>query len=173
MNQQNQNQQKKPVDWDELYPGRFIKAGELHGKKVTLTIADVTTEELVGDNGKKVKGILSFRETPKAIALNRTNGTCLREMFGRKLSEWVGKRVTIFPDVWNGEPAIRIWGSPDISSDMSIEVALPRRRPIPMTMHRVLPANGRQPQQQTRREVNPTRTNDDEMDGEPGANDEP
>ena len=35
----------KPVDWDELYPGRFLKAGEFKGKKPTLTIAAVNIEE--------------------------------------------------------------------------------------------------------------------------------
>jgi hypothetical protein len=171
---QNQQQPKKPVDWDELYPGRFLKAGELHGKKVTLTISDITTEELVGDSGKKVKGILAFKETPKAIALNRTNGTCLREMFGRKLSEWIGKRITIFPGEWNGEPCIRIWGSPDIQQDMSIEVALPRRRPIPMTMHVVRPSNGQQrPQQTQQRQTQRREEPADDLDPEPGANDGP
>lgn len=126
---------KKPVDWDELYPGRFIKAGELKGKRVTLTIASVDLDELVGDNGKKVKGVISFRETPKQLALNRTNGVCLKEMFGRSIPAWEGKKIVIFPDTWNGEPCIRIWGSPDIDADKQIEVALPRRRPIPMTMH--------------------------------------
>jgi hypothetical protein len=49
----------KPVDWDELYPGRFIKAGEFKGKKPTLTIKDVDVESLAGDDGKeKVKGII-------------------------------------------------------------------------------------------------------------------
>lgn len=149
---------KKPVDWDELYPGRFLKAGELLGKKATLTIKSVELEELVGDSGKKVKGVISFRETPKQIALNRTNGVCLREMFGRKIPEWEGKRVTIFPGEWNGEPCIRIWGSPDIQADMQIEVALPRRRPIPMTMHAV------------RKEAPRARVTTDEMDPEPGSN---
>lgn len=133
---------KKPVDWDELYPGRFLKAGELNGKKVTLTIADIDLEELEGDAGKKVKGVLSFKGTPKQIPLNKTNGICLREMFGRKVTEWIGKRITIYPGEWNGEPCIRIWGSPDIPEDRQIEVSLPRRRPIPMTLHAVKQQQG-------------------------------
>lgn len=128
---------KKPVDFDELYPGRFIKAGELLGKQVTLTIASVDLDELEGEKGKKVKGIITFEKTPKQLVLNRTNGTCLREMFGRQIPGWVGKRITLFPSEWNGEPCIRIFGSPDIQNDMQIEVALPRRRPIAMTMHAV------------------------------------
>jgi hypothetical protein len=126
---------KKPVDWDELYPGRFLKAGLFGDKKVTLEITDVDAEALEGDKGKKVKGVVSFRGTDMQLALNRTNGVCLREMFGRKVQEWIGKRVTLFASEWNGEPCIRVWGSPDIASDMNIEVALPKRKPTRMTMH--------------------------------------
>lgn len=134
---------KKPVDFDELYPGRFIKAGELQGKKVTLTIQSVDLDELEGDAGKKIKGIVSFTETGKSLALNKTNGICLRAMFGRKLSDWEGKRVTLFPSTWNGEDCIRIWGSPDIAADEEIVVQLPRKKPIKMLMHRVEKSNGR------------------------------
>lgn len=127
----------KPVDYDQLYPGRFLKAGELLGKKVTLTIADVDLEDLVGEDGKpKAKAILSFRETPKMLVMCKTNGLCIREMFGKELANWIGKRVTIFPDTWNGEPCIRIWGSPDIEADLDVQVTLPRRRPFTKTMHR-------------------------------------
>lgn len=126
----------KPVDWDELYPGRFLKAGELQGKKVTLTMVDIDTEELADDEGKKkVKGIIAFKETPKQIPLNKTNGLCIRAMFGRKLSDWSEKRITLFADKWNGEDCIRIWGSPDITENMEVEIKLPRRKPSMMTMH--------------------------------------
>lgn len=135
---------KKPVDWDELYPNRFIKAGELRGKPATLTIDSVNVEELESDSGKKVKGVIGFRETTKSLALNKTNGICLRAMFGRKLSDWEGKRVTLFPSTWNGEDCIRIWGSPDIERDEEIVVQLPRKKPIKMTMHRVEKSNGRE-----------------------------
>lgn len=129
---------EKPTDWDQLYPNRFLKAGELQGKKVTLTISSVDTEELVDDEGKKkVKGIIAFKETPKQIPLNKTNGLCLRAMFGRKVQEWVGRKATIFAGQWNGEDAIRIWGSPEIEKDEELEIKLPRRKPFMMTMHKV------------------------------------
>lgn len=135
----------KPVDWDQLYPGRFLKAGEFLGRKVTLTIADVELDELEGDKGKKVKGVISFRETARQLCLNRTNGICLKAMFGRKLAEWEGKRVTLFPGNWNGEECIRVWGSPDIPKDEEIIVDLPRKKPIKMTMHRVTKAAEKPP----------------------------
>lgn len=127
----------KPVDWDELYPGRFLKAGELKGKNVTLRIASVDLEKLVGDKGEQIKGVLTFEKTDKHLALNKTNGICLKEMFGKKVQEWVGKRVTLFPSQWNGEDCIRIFGSPDIAADKKIIVQLPRKRPIEMLMHKV------------------------------------
>jgi hypothetical protein len=128
---------EKPVDWDELYPNRFLKAGELKGRRITMTIADVDTDLLVSDDGKeKIKGFLSFEKTTKQVVLNKTNGLCLRSMFGKKLSEWLGKRVIFYPDKWNGEDCIRIWGSPDIADELDVEIKLPRRKPFNMRMHK-------------------------------------
>lgn len=126
----------KPVDWDELYPGRFLKAVDFKGKPVTLKIAEVKIEELVGDKGPQVKGVISFERTEKQWALNKTNGICLKEMFGRKVQEWVGRQVTLFPSQWDGEDCIRVYGSPELEADREVVVALPRRRPFKMTMHR-------------------------------------
>lgn len=131
----NEKQFKKPVDFDELYPGRFIKSGEFQGKKVTLTIADVNIEELGMDAQKKIKGVISLRETQKQWVLNRTNGECLKAMFGRRVTDWVGKRVTLFPMEYQGETAIRVWGSPELAADMTVTIALPRKRPFDMVMH--------------------------------------
>lgn len=147
---QQQKSFPKPVDWDELYPGRFIKAGEFKGKKPTLTITDVKVDELIGDKGPQVKGVISFKETEKQWALNKTNGICLKEMFGRKVQEWVGRRVTLFASTWDGEECIRVWGSPELADDREVTIALPRKRPFAMTMHKVVsgspravpPANG-------------------------------
>jgi len=138
---------KKPTVFDQLYAGRFLKAGELLGKKVTLTISDVDLEELQGDDGaKKAKAIISFRESEKKLVACKTNGLCIKEMFGKELKGWLGKRITIFEDVWNGEPCIRIWGSPDIAADFEVTVTLPRRRPFKKPMHKVdVPARSREP----------------------------
>ncbi len=125
----------KPVDWDELYPGRFIKAGDFKGKNVTLTISFVKIEELVGDKGPQIKGVIGFEKTEKHWALNKTNGLCLKAMFGRKVQDWVGKRVTLFASMWDGEQCIRVFGSPELKQDMPVTIALPRKRPFEMTMH--------------------------------------
>ena len=129
----------KPTSYDQLFPGRFIKAPELLGKKVTLTMLDIELEDLQGDDGKpQTKCIISFKETPKKLVACKTNGLCIKEMFGKELKNWIEKRITLFEDSWNGEPATRVWGSPDIAADMEITVSLPRRRPFKKTLHKVL-----------------------------------
>jgi hypothetical protein len=132
---------RKPVSFDELYPGRFLKAADLRGKHVTVRIADIALEELEGEKGAKVSGIIFLHGTDKQIVLNRTNGYCLKAMFGKTLSDWIGKRVTIKPDTTklgrDTVDCIRIHGSPDIAEDMKATITLPRRKPFDMTMHAV------------------------------------
>lgn len=131
----------KPVNWDELYPGRFLKASDFKGKQVTLRISAVNLEELASDDGgAKVKGVISFEKTEKMLALNRTNGICLKAMFGKKVQDWVGRYVTLMPTEVKAfgqvEDAIRVYGSPEIPRDVEISVQLPRKKPTRMTMHR-------------------------------------
>jgi hypothetical protein len=128
------------MDFDKLFPGRFLKAADLNGKEVTLTISAVVTDELVGDKGTEVKGLLSFAGKKKQLVLNKTNGLCLKQMFGRETDEWVGKRVTIFPTTFNDEPCIRVKGSPDIAKDITFDLKLPRKAPRSTTLIKTTPS---------------------------------
>ncbi|UOF77350.1 hypothetical protein [Caudoviricetes sp.] len=133
---------KKPKNYDDLYPGRFLKAGNFNGRKVTLTIKDYDLETLEGENGeKKAKAIIHFEETPRALVACKTNGLCFKAMFGADLTAWVGKKVFLYPAEWNGEPAIRVWGSPEIANDIDVEIKLPRRKPFRMVMRKTLPTD--------------------------------
>jgi hypothetical protein len=136
------NATRAVADFDELYPNRFLKAGQLKGQKVTLTIASVHSEELEGETGKKWRGVMTFAGKDAQLVLNRTNGECLKSMFGRTVKDWIGKRITLFASEWNGEPCIRIWGSPDIDRDKTISIQLPRRKPTQMVMHATGKVNG-------------------------------
>lgn len=141
----------KPMDYDELFPGRFLKAGLFKGKKVTLTIADVETEELPQDTGKdKVRGVISFKETERQLVLNSTNGQCFKAMFGRKVQDWVGKSVTLCAetDKFGRETveAVRVYGGPDIDADMSVDIQLPRRKPKSRVLHCTRANGGRRKQ---------------------------
>jgi hypothetical protein len=111
MNDEIKSTKKKVVNFDQLYAGRFLKAGELLGKKPTLTIDEVYLEKLKGEDGsEKNKAILSFKETEKALVACKTNGLCIKAMFGKLINDWEGKRITLFEDSWNGEPCDRASG---------------------------------------------------------------
>lgn len=125
---------RKPVEFDELYPNRFLKAGTLRGKPATLTIVDVDLEALPQDNGKdRTRGILSFAETEKQLVLNKTNGECLRAMFGKRVPDWLNRKITIVPstDRFGSKTVdcIRVAGSPDIESAIEVEITMPRKKP--------------------------------------------
>jgi hypothetical protein len=85
------------MDYDQLFPGRFLKSGELNGKDVTLTIDSIKLEEMEDQKGKRMKPIIAFRERKKEWVLNRTNAECLKAMWGRDTNDWLGKRVTLWP----------------------------------------------------------------------------
>ena len=131
-----------PDTYSELYPGRFLKADMLKGKKVTLTIKNIDIEDLVGDKNKaEPKVIVSFVERPLEYVMPKTNGFCLKRMFGNNPHEWISKRVTWFGTTCkfgrDDVDCLRIWGSPDIPEDMSITIPQGRKKPLEMTMHRV------------------------------------
>jgi hypothetical protein len=133
----NEKAPKKPQSYSDLFPGRFLKADQFHGKKVTLTILDADLEELEGEDGKKQKCILTFMETPFKLVTCKTNGIAIREMFGTTLSNWIGKRVVLYPEKWRGdEEAIRVWGSPDIADDIRFTFRLARKGKQTRTLHK-------------------------------------
>lgn len=169
-NDSNEKPLPKPTDFDQMYPGRFIKAGDFGGKQVTLRISAVDIAKLVSDKGPQVKGIVSFDRTEKQWCINKTNGECVKAMFGRNPQAWIGKRVTLFAGDHNGEPCIRVWGSPDIDADFEVLIQLPRKFPFRMTMHRTGPARAAAAPAQ--RQEPAQRTPAPVVEREPGADDE-
>ena len=129
--------------WKEAKKSRFLSADLLAGKRVTLTIAAAVVTQIESDEDGTVESglIVRFRETPKEWRMNSTNGQCLAALFGEDPQASVGHRVTIYPartrygklDV----DGIRVWGSPELSTDRVVEIILPQRRPQKMTLHAV------------------------------------
>ena len=80
---------------DDFFKGRFLKASDLAGKPLTLTIAEVSREELDGLQ----KPIISFEEHDQQLALNKTNLESLVDLTRTKrMSDWVGRRITLVPE---------------------------------------------------------------------------
>jgi len=145
-----EQERKKPVDYNELFPGRFLKAGLFIGKTPTFTIADITTEDLPQEKGAdRTRGIVAFRETKLQLVLNSTNGQCLKAMFGRAVKDWIGKRVTLCTEKDrdpNGKgmvDAVRVLGSPDLAVNLEIDIKMPRRKPKVRQLVKTDPAQRR------------------------------
>lgn len=143
------------MDYDQLFPGRFLKSGEFNGKDVCLTIANIRLEELPDEQrGTRTRGVIGFRETKRELVLNRTNGESIKAMFGRDTNDWIGKRIVFYPaphvDSFTGEKgtAIRVRGSLDIAQDVKFDLRLPKRRPVPMVMRALGRKQQQAPQQQ-------------------------
>lgn len=124
------------MHFDQLYPKRFMKAGQFGGKELTMRITGVMVEELKKDESgdkKETKAILSFARTKTQMVLNRTNGECLKAMFGVETDNWIGKLVTFYPcpmkDPFTGENivAIRVRGSPEIAATKRWTVRLGKK----------------------------------------------
>jgi len=132
-----------PHTYSELYPGRFLKSDLFKGKKVTLTIKNIDVEELTGEKGKEPKVVVSFVERPLEYVMPKTNGFCLKRMFGNNPHGWLGKRVTWYPTTTKfgreTVDCIRVWGSPDIDEDMPITIPQGRKKPLEVVMHKVKP----------------------------------
>jgi len=124
------------LTFDQLFPGRFIKAGEMHGKPVTLTIKSIYLDEMEREDGtEKAQAIVTFKEIKREWALNRTNASCLRAMWGDDTDKWLGKRVSLYPEADTSGLAesgvcLRVKGSPDLDKTITAQIKLPRRRPI-------------------------------------------
>lgn len=131
------------TNYGELYPGRFIKAVDLGKNKTVLTIDRVVADSLEGDRGVERKVIVIFREIPQAWVMSKINGTCLKAMFGTDVRAWSGKRVCLFatdqimpmPTAKGDDRyCIRVYGSPDLERDVTVEFKVPKRKPIVMTL---------------------------------------
>ena len=130
------------MNWEIMFPGKYLKSAEMQGKDVTLTIKSVVLDDLPEEKGgTRKRGVVAFNETPKLVVLNRTNGTCLAKMFGPETNGWHGKRVTFFPapftDPFTGEvgTAIRVRGSPELKAPIEFSAKIGRKQ-VPMKLVR-------------------------------------
>lgn len=123
------------MNWEAMFPGKYIKSAEFAGKDITLTIKSVVLEELPDDNGgTKKRGVIYFNETPRALVINRTNATAIKSMFGPETNSWAGHKVTLwaspFTDPFTGEAitAVRVRGSPELDATKEFQAKIGRKQ---------------------------------------------
>jgi hypothetical protein len=80
---------------EEFFPSKHLKATDLDGKEVRVTIANVEREKL----GDDMKPVVYFKGKEKGVVLNKGNTTTLVDAFGRNSQDWFGRDVILL-SVW-------------------------------------------------------------------------
>jgi hypothetical protein len=76
----------------EVFSGNYLKAEDLQGRTVPVTISKVEVKEF--DDGKKI--ILHFEGKDKSLVCNKTNCSIIAENLGSDDTDnWTGRRVTL------------------------------------------------------------------------------
>ena len=84
----------------ELYPRRFARGSDLKGP-ATITIKDITQEELHPAGRPVKKYVLWFAETPRGVILSRPLGLQLAVILGDDTVIWKDQKITLYPEPMN------------------------------------------------------------------------
>ena len=97
------------MNLDNLYPSKWLKAGDLQGQTVPVVIIRVVMEDVGDEAGKPVA---YFQGQQKGLVLNKTNAMSIGLVHGQETDGWVGKTIELFPSVVMFEgrnvPCIRV-----------------------------------------------------------------
>jgi hypothetical protein len=77
---------------NEAFPSNYLKAQDLQGREVQVTISNVAMEKL----GSDTRMILYFQGKQKGMVCNKTNAMNIAMMYGEDTDGWLGKSVTLF-----------------------------------------------------------------------------
>ena len=97
---------------NDVYPSKWLRAGDLRGRSHQLTIQDVDTGIVGQGNDAKTQLILMFQGDWKPLGLNKTNAGAISQLYGDETDDWIGQAVVLFPTQvdFNGQrtDAIRV-----------------------------------------------------------------
>ena len=113
---------------DEIFPSKYLKAADLAGKPVVVTIASADLEHLKSGSGEEqAKTVLSFVGGKKTLPLNMTNWDSVADICGDDTADWIGKRIELYPTTTNqgrSEACIRV------REPVQRQLSTPKPRPV-------------------------------------------
>ncbi len=80
---------------DDAFPSNYLKAPDLKGRNVNLTIKGITQEEVGQD--RENKPLVTFNKVKKGLILNVTNCRTIEQVFGKVFKDWIGKEIQLYP----------------------------------------------------------------------------
>lgn len=85
---------------DDIFPSKYLKAADLKGKPVVVTIERAPTETLKNTEGKEqTKTVLYFVGAKKSLPLNMTNWDSCADICGDDTEEWPDHRIELCPTI--------------------------------------------------------------------------
>lgn len=79
---------------NSAFPSTYLKAADLQGRRVAVTIAGVVIEEIGGEH----KPIVKFVGKDRGIVLNKTNAAMIAEIANSaETDDWAGVKVVLYP----------------------------------------------------------------------------
>jgi hypothetical protein len=99
------------------FKSSVLKAADLNGQRIAVTIDHVSIEEVGQGDDKEEKPVLHFVGKEKGLVLNKTNANTITEILGTdETNDWHGQRIVLHPDKtdFNGKrvDCIRIAAAP-------------------------------------------------------------
>jgi hypothetical protein len=79
----------------DYFPSKFLKAADLNGRAVRVTIDQVVLETI--GQGER-RPVLYFKGRQKGLVLNKTNADRLADAYGDDEAAVVGQTVELYPD---------------------------------------------------------------------------
>lgn len=76
------------------FPGAYLKAADLQGRRAQVVIERVDMEDIGGDQ----KPVLHFKGKDRGLVLNKTNANAIWGMTGDEDTDnWAGVSITLYP----------------------------------------------------------------------------
>jgi len=76
----------------EEFPSKYLKAADLQGREIRLTMANVEREKI----GDDFKPVLYFKGKEKGVVLNKTNAGTISEAYGDDTEDWFDQPIILF-----------------------------------------------------------------------------
>lgn len=76
----------------ETFPSKYLRAADLQGREVKVTMQNVDMEKL----GDDMKPILYFKGKDKGLCLNKTNSNTIADSYGDDTDDWMDQPLILF-----------------------------------------------------------------------------
>ncbi len=80
---------------NDQFPSKWLKASDLQGKEIVVTIDRVAMESMQEGQGE-TKPVIYFAGKEKGLVCNKTNAGAITAAYGQETDGWHGKKIVLF-----------------------------------------------------------------------------